>query len=727
EALIDMLSERCDDPVQSLERFVKFAGGAPANVAAGVAKLGGKSYFLGMLGQDMFGDFLHSSLCEMGVKDDYLLKTDAAKTALAFVSLDDSGERSFSFYRDPSADMLLRPEHLNDTWFEVPCLFHFCSNTLTAGPIAETTFEAIAKARRAGSLISFDINLRLNLWPQSSDFKTLIECAIAQCHLLKLSVEELELLALPLDQFLERSFNAGVALILLTDGAAPLRYFINPNLEAEREGTLAPPTIDVVDTTAAGDAFCAGFLWQLAKQNITAQQLPTLCRDRHTLARALRFACACGAHAASHRGAFTSLADSKALRSFDNYLEDPVEIDFFDPDFLQRHIDHTMAFYHPKCIDTDGGFYHYYKDDGSLYNTSHRHLVSSTRFIFNYAQAAIHCRDENLRESYLKALHHGLDFLETRHYNAATGGYAWQLLGAEVSDDTNHCYGFAFVLLAYSCAVKAGLTDYSAHIARTFDTMEQHFWCPQHLLYADERSADWQQLDSYRGQNANMHTVEALLAAYEATAQTHYLERALLVADNICNRQAALAEGGIWEHYTQDWQVDWEYNLNDPKNLFRPWGFQPGHFTEWAKLLLTIDRYCPTSWLLPRAKALFDRALDTAWDSTHGGIYYGFTPRGEICDDDKYFWVQAESFAAAALLYERATDAREREHYREIYHKIWDYAWQHLVDHEHGAWYRILRADNSRYDDEKSPAGKTDYHTMGACYEVLAMLARQAK
>src|SRR5438105_7073616 len=93
--------------------------------------------------------------------------------------------------------------------------------------------------------------------------------------------------------------------------------------------------------------------------------------------------------------------------------------------------------------------------------------------------------------------------------------------------------------------------------------------------------------------------------------------------------------------------------------------------------------------------------------------------RSAICDSDKYFWVQAESLAAAALLAARTG----LEKYWDWYDRIWRYSWQWLVDHQYGAWYRILTRDNRKYSDEKSPAGKTDYHTMGACYEVLNVVS----
>jgi mannose/cellobiose epimerase-like protein (N-acyl-D-glucosamine 2-epimerase family) len=405
-----------------------------------------------------------------------------------------------------------------------------------------------------------------------------------------------------------------------------------------------------------------------------------------------------------------------------NYPNPPMP-DFRDPATLLGHVRDTLAFYHPRCIDPSGGFYHYFKDDGTVYDATSRHLVSSTRFVFNYAQAYRHFQDP----AYLAALRHGVAFLRAAHRDPASGAYAWELRWQDGRalplDATNHCYGLAFVLLAYAHAYGAGMPEARAWIDETFTLMEARFWDEAFGLYADQASPDWSTLAPYRGQNANMHCCEAMLAAYEATGAPHFLHRAEQLAHNITVRQAALADGLIWEHYHADWTIDWDYNRADPKNLFRPWSFQPGHFTEWAKLLLNLERHGAhlrgaPDWLLPRAQALFEAAVTRTWDDDDGGLCYGFGPNGAVCDDDKYFWVQAESIAAAAVLAVRTGDCA----YWEWYARLWHYSWVHFVDHRYGAWFRILGRDNRKLSDEKSPAGKTDYHTMGACYEVLKVL-----
>ena len=397
-----------------------------------------------------------------------------------------------------------------------------------------------------------------------------------------------------------------------------------------------------------------------------------------------------------------------------------------NPDVLLAHMRHTLDFYAPRARDATGGYFHCFKDDGHVYDRRTRHLVSSTRFVFNQALAW------RWFGAPVADVAHALAFVRDVHQQPQEG-YAWQIDWqiesnrgrATVQDGTNHCYGLAFVLLAHAHATEAGVAGAREGIAETFELMERRFWQPAHALYADEASADWQ-LSPYRGQNANMHACEAMLAAHAACGESRYLDRALALASAITRRQAAFADGLIWEHYHSDWTPDWDYNRHDKSNIFRPWGFQTGHLTEWAKLLLQLERRIGMTaappWLYETARQLFDAAMTKGWDEVNGGLVYGFSPDGTVCDGDKYFWVQAESLAAAAWLAVRSKNDNNGAPYWAWYDRIWAYAWQHFVDHEHGAWFRQLSPGNSKIDDNKSPAGKTDYHTMGACQDVLAAL-----
>ena len=214
--------------------------------------------------------------------------------------------------------------------------------------------------------------------------------------------------------------------------------------------------------------------------------------------------------------------------------------DFRSPAFLRQHLQDTMAFYDPVATDPSGGQFHFFLDDGTVYNTHTRHLVSATRFVVTHAM--LYRTTGEAR--YQAGMRHALQFLRTAFLDPATGGYAWLIDWqdgcATVQDATRHCYGMAFVMLAYARAYEAGVPEARAWLAEAFDTAEQHFWQPAAGLYADEASPDWQ-LTSYRGQNANMHACEAMISAFRATGERRYIERAEQLAQGICQRQAALS------------------------------------------------------------------------------------------------------------------------------------------------------------------------------------------
>lgn len=394
----------------------------------------------------------------------------------------------------------------------------------------------------------------------------------------------------------------------------------------------------------------------------------------------------------------------------------PKKPDFRDPAYLRSHIAEIVEFYHPRCLDREyGGFINQMLDDGTVFDRMTKHLVGTCRFTYNYALASLELGKEGFRE----AASHGVAFLR-EHHKRADGGYAWVLSGQDVEDGTRHCYGHAFVLLAAAGARKAGAEGAEPLMEDIWNLLERRFWDSRTSLYVDEIAAgDWSSVAPYRGQNANMHMCEAMLAAWEATGEARYLDRAELLARRICLELAEAAEGLIWEHYKADWTHDWDYNKDDPRNLFRPHGYLPGHFVEWSKLLAILNRHRPSDWLLPKAEMLFETAMERAHMPETGAINYAFAPDGEILDTDQYYWVFAEAFAAAALL----AHATGNPDYWDWYDRIWTYADAHFVDHEHGAWYRLLDRNGRKYGNEKSPASKTDYHPLAACFEVLQSMS----
>ncbi|QEN86090.1 AGE family epimerase/isomerase [Labrys sp. KNU-23] len=392
--------------------------------------------------------------------------------------------------------------------------------------------------------------------------------------------------------------------------------------------------------------------------------------------------------------------------------------DFRSRTFLLDHIDKAMGFYHPVALDPSGGFYNVFSNDGAVLDARTRSLVSSCRFLFIHANAyRLFGRTENR-----DAARHGLQFLLEQHRIPQTLGYRWQFdfeQGKRSKEDSrNITYGFSFVVLAFASALKAGLPEAAGWLDEVVEVMEHRIYEPEAGLYADEASADWAITRAYRGQNANMHACEAMLAAYEATGKTWYLDRADDIAHAISVRQASLAPlDQVWEHFKPDWSLDADYNFNDNADGYRPWGYLAGHQTEWSKLLLMLDRHRPTDWHVERARSLFDRTLAAVWDEEHGGMLYSYGHDGRIYDDSKQQWVHAETIAAAAHLAAKTGD----QCYWNWYDRLWRFIWQNFADHTHGGWYRALKADNTLATAERG-IPEPDYHNMGACAEILTLI-----
>ena len=244
EALIDMIPSKTGCSFAEVPSFSPRVGGAPANVCGAYARLGGDSALLTQLGDDPFGHKIIDELAACGIDTSHICLTDKANTALAFVSLEADGNRTFSFYRKPSADLLYAPEQVDTSLFANAYALHFCSVALVESPMRETHKTAIAAARSAGTIIDFDPNLRFPLWPD-------IEAALPSL------------------------FVGHVQLVLYTCGSAGAHAYTRT-----AHGFSASKPVKAVDTTGAGDGFIGSFLWQLHKNGVDRAALPALQADQ---------------------------------------------------------------------------------------------------------------------------------------------------------------------------------------------------------------------------------------------------------------------------------------------------------------------------------------------------------------------------------------------------------------------------------------------------------------
>ena len=277
EALIDFIPQESGRPMKDVLGFCPKVGGAPANVCGAFTRLGGKSEMITQLGDDPFGDKIEEALEENGIGTSHVLRTKEANTSLAFVALKEDGNREFSFYRKPGADMLFSKEKVEADWFKDAYALHFCSVSLGDFPMKEAHKKAIEAATEAGAIISFDPNLRFALWENPEDLKKAVLEFLPLAHVLKLSDEELYFLTGEdsIEAAKEKLFVGNVCLLIYTRGADGAECYTK-KAKAQSKGEK----VKAVDTTGAGDAFIGSFLYQLYADSVTETDLPELTSDK---------------------------------------------------------------------------------------------------------------------------------------------------------------------------------------------------------------------------------------------------------------------------------------------------------------------------------------------------------------------------------------------------------------------------------------------------------------
>lgn len=268
EILIDFTFSGYNEDGMAL--FAQNPGGAPANVLAAVQKLGGKTAFIGKVGNDMHGNFLRSVLQSKNICCDGLLTDDNAFTTLAFVNLNENGERSFSFARKPGADTRLEENEVNYDIIKSSKVLHVGSLSLTDSPSREATLAALDFAKENNITVSYDPNYRAMLWKDEETAKKGMRSVLPYVDIIKISDEETGLLTDEKDVkgAAKRLLRLGIKCVIVTKGSEGA-YILSQKGEAE----IKSKKVAVADTTGAGDSFMGGFLYKLTDANITPDEL----------------------------------------------------------------------------------------------------------------------------------------------------------------------------------------------------------------------------------------------------------------------------------------------------------------------------------------------------------------------------------------------------------------------------------------------------------------------
>ncbi len=308
EALIDFVPTESGQSLANVPGFYKRFGGAPANVAIGLAQLDRNPGFIGKVGRDSFGQFLEARMEREGVNVDHLYKTDNANTTLAFVSLTEEGERDFIFYRDPGADELLRPGEIDEGYINEAKILHFGSLSLTKEESRAATLRSISCARDHDLIVSMDPNVRLDLWDKPEELQNMVLDLLERVEVIKLSEEEVEFFTglTELDAGIKRLTELGPDLVVVTMGDRGCRFTYKGQTRK-----IAGHKVNVKDTTGAGDGFLAGFYSKLLEFTDDLTKI-----DQTNLTEALKFGNATGALTTTDYGATSSFPSRTEVRNF---------------------------------------------------------------------------------------------------------------------------------------------------------------------------------------------------------------------------------------------------------------------------------------------------------------------------------------------------------------------------------------------------------------------------
>ena len=376
--------------------------------------------------------------------------------------------------------------------------------------------------------------------------------------------------------------------------------------------------------------------------------------------------------------------------------------------FLQDVRDGLLSFGHQ--FPSPGGSSYYLGDDGTPWKDRNRETWITSRMTHVYSIGSMlgHEGSEALADAALKGLRGEL------HDDQNGGWYAGLTKDNEIVP-TKQCYAHAFVILAASSGVLACREGAAELLKDALALYDLRFWNEEEGLSCDTWNTEFTELDSYRGLNANMHTVEAFLAAADVTGDEKYRVRAGRIIDHVL----VWAKDNNWripEHFSSDWVPDLECNKDRPDDQFKPYGATPGHGIEWARLITqwALSTYkedkAGAAPYIEAAENLYNRAVADAWNADGAtGICYTTDWNGKPVVHDRMHWTLAEAINTSSVLF-HVTD---NEKYAADYAEFMKYLDEKVLDHVNGSWFHQLDRENNLL--ETVWPGKSDiYHALQA-------------
>ena len=358
-------------------------------------------------------------------------------------------------------------------------------------------------------------------------------------------------------------------------------------------------------------------------------------------------------------------------------------------DFLKGICENLLSFGH-KFPSPGGGSY-YLGDDGTPWTDRNRETWITSRMAHVYSIGTFlgHEGSEALADAALKGLKGEL------HDKENGGWYAGLTKDNEIVPN-KQCYAHAFVILAACSEVLAGREGAQELLDEALKLYDLRFWNEEEGLSCDTWNTEFTVLDDYRGLNANMHTVEAFLAAADTTEKEEYRVRAGRIIDRVLG-WASANDWRIPEHFTKEWEADLDCNKEQPADQFKPYGATPGHGIEWARLITQWalstykeDRQGAEKYI-QAAENLFNRAVEDAWNADGApGIVYTTDWEGKPVVHDRMHWTLAEAINTSAVLYH----VTKKEKYAENYAEFMEYLDEKVLDHEKGSWFHQLNEKN---------------------------------